>query len=399
MRLDPGVRRHRSDRAMLLLFGNVFTMAAASVPYAPPGSATVRDPTLRWALSRMHRQSVNVDGLGDVETCFYRTRPAAADKKPTVLFFHGGDSTCLEWSSVIEKMEADGVDCVAVDWWTGGWTERAPITAAIEDGAAPWDAIRKHLHAFWQQNLGGEPVHVVGTSMGGAVAIDFATSHPEAVAKLVLIDAGGESYAAPPPAVGSFLAPFCPSVLRLLAGAFNAAAKLPIGYAEEAYVQSLHRSVVIGLGPQPLSMIHDGLGPQPVCRRVTLDDRAWSLLAWSRPRSHLTDAHALMASHGLLSPSLAFSHGRPRSHGLPWPSLTFSRLLSPSLTDAHALVSRVRTATRMGGWRRTWRTYAAAVTSCASGPSASAACPSPRWSCGGLGGRRPGARSTGRERL
>ena len=57
----------------------------------------------------------------------------------------------------------------------------------------------------------------MGTSMGGAVAIDFARAHPEAVSRLVLVDSGGESYAAPPPVVGSLLAPICPVVLRALA--------------------------------------------------------------------------------------------------------------------------------------------------------------------------------------
>tara|TARA_B100000780_G_scaffold207815_1_gene148074 strand:- start:69 stop:212 length:144 start_codon:yes stop_codon:yes gene_type:complete len=35
---------------------------------------------------------------------------------------------------------------------------------------------------------------LVGASLGGAVALDFATTHPEAVSKLILIDAGGESF-------------------------------------------------------------------------------------------------------------------------------------------------------------------------------------------------------------
>ena len=49
-------------------------------------------------------------------------------------------------------------------------------------------------------------VILVGASLGGAVAIDFASTHPEAVRKLVLVDAGGESYKAPAPAVVAALA-------------------------------------------------------------------------------------------------------------------------------------------------------------------------------------------------
>ena len=33
------------------------------------------------------------------------------------------------------------------------------------------------------------PMVVAGVSLGGAVALDFAVSHPEAVEKLVLVDA------------------------------------------------------------------------------------------------------------------------------------------------------------------------------------------------------------------
>jgi pimeloyl-ACP methyl ester carboxylesterase len=65
----------------------------------------------------------------------------------------------------------------------------------------PWTLLIQHLHAFWEQQLARRPVVLVGASLGGAVAIDFATTHPEAVRKLVLIDAGGESYKAPPPDV------------------------------------------------------------------------------------------------------------------------------------------------------------------------------------------------------
>jgi pimeloyl-ACP methyl ester carboxylesterase len=45
---------------------------------------------------------------------------------------------------------------------------------------------------------------LVGASMGGATAIDFALAYPEAVAKLVLIDSAGFTK---PPATGKFMFP------------------------------------------------------------------------------------------------------------------------------------------------------------------------------------------------
>ena len=207
-------------------------VASASTPFDPPGASRVMDEEAQWAFARLRRTSVSVPGVGNVDTTFYSA--GAPSDAATVLYLHGGDSTCLEWKSVIRRA-APALNCVAVDWWTGGWTARSPITAAVNAGAAPWDCIRAHLHAFWREQLGGKPIHLVGTSMGGAVALDFATSHPEAVAKLVLVDAGGESYAAPPPLVGKLLAPFCPTVLRALAWS------LPHFGGDAGYLASLHR--------------------------------------------------------------------------------------------------------------------------------------------------------------
>ena len=50
-------------------------------------------------------------------------------------------------------------------------------------------AKREHLYAFWKQVLGGKPMIIGGASLGGGIAMDFATAYPEAVEKLVLIDA------------------------------------------------------------------------------------------------------------------------------------------------------------------------------------------------------------------
>lgn len=219
----------------------LMSAAAASISFSPPGSAgIVENQDASWAFQRLRSVPVSVPGVGEVSTSFFSQRSVAASDEPTtVLFLHGGDSTCVEWAQAVRRLTANdalNINCVAPDWWTGGWTARAPITAAVEGGALPWDCIREHLHAFWQSELGGRPVLLVGTSMGGAVALDFATSHPEAVSKMVLIDAGGESYAAPPPLVGKFLAPFCPNILRLLAWV------LPRVGGEAGLLASLHRN-------------------------------------------------------------------------------------------------------------------------------------------------------------
>jgi pimeloyl-ACP methyl ester carboxylesterase len=113
-----------------------------------------------------------------------------------VLFLHGADSNALEWRHVMRSLEKD-YDCCALDWWSGGFTEREQITTMLQkqDQPQPWLPVREHIRAFWEQEI-AEPVILVGTSLGGAVALDFAAAHPEAVRALVLVDAGGQSYKA-----------------------------------------------------------------------------------------------------------------------------------------------------------------------------------------------------------
>ena len=95
-----------------------------------------------------------------------------------------------------------------MDWWTGGFTDRMPILERLQSdpSATPWELVREQQYAFWQQTCGGRPAIVLGASLGGAPAMDFAIAHPEAVAGLVLMDSGGHSYAQPPPFLTSALA-------------------------------------------------------------------------------------------------------------------------------------------------------------------------------------------------
>lgn len=101
---------------------------------------------------------------------------------PPILLLHGFDSSVLEFRRLLPLL-AQRTQVWAVDLLGFGFTERpsVEITAA---------AIREHLYAFWQAKI-QEPIILVGASMGGAAAIDFALAFPEAVQKLVLIDSAG----------------------------------------------------------------------------------------------------------------------------------------------------------------------------------------------------------------
>jgi len=75
----------------------------------------------------------------------------------------------------------------AIDLVGWGFSDASPF-AADRDEPLPPAAKRAHLLSFWREQLGSRPMLLVGASLGGAVALDFAVEHPEAVAGLALID-------------------------------------------------------------------------------------------------------------------------------------------------------------------------------------------------------------------
>ncbi|VEP17637.1 Alpha/beta hydrolase fold protein [Hyella patelloides LEGE 07179] len=122
---------------------------------------------------------------------FYRAIATAYTKlgitglTPPILLLHGFDSSLLEFRRLIPLLAAKR-ETWAVDLLGSGFTERLPNISYNPH------SIKEHLYSFWH-SLINRPVILVGVSMGGATAIDFTLSYPEAVAKLVLINSVGYS--------------------------------------------------------------------------------------------------------------------------------------------------------------------------------------------------------------
>lgn len=113
-----------------------------------------------------------------------------------ILLLHGFDSSVFEFRRLLPKLAAHH-DTWMVDLLGFGFTDR-PVNTPFSP-----EAIKTHLYDFWKAKI-DQPVILVGASMGGAAAIDFALTYPDAVAKLVLLDSAG--FAAGP-AIGKFLIP------------------------------------------------------------------------------------------------------------------------------------------------------------------------------------------------
>ncbi len=113
-----------------------------------------------------------------------------------ILLLHGFDSSVLEFRRLFPLL-ADQQATWIVDLLGFGFTERS-----IDIPISPL-TIKTHLYEVWK-TLINQPVILVGASMGGAVAIDFTATYPEAVHKLVLIDSAGLING---PAIGKYLVP------------------------------------------------------------------------------------------------------------------------------------------------------------------------------------------------
>ncbi len=100
-----------------------------------------------------------------------------------ILLLHGFDSSLLEWRRLLPQLSVYRSTWV-IDLLGFGFSDRPPGSFYT-----PF-AIKDHLYSTWK-HLIGQPVILVGASMGGAVAIDFCLTYPNVVQKLVLIDSAG----------------------------------------------------------------------------------------------------------------------------------------------------------------------------------------------------------------
>ncbi|BAZ00561.1 alpha/beta hydrolase fold protein [Tolypothrix tenuis PCC 7101] len=100
-----------------------------------------------------------------------------------ILLIHGFDSSVLEFRRLLPLLAAEN-ETWAVDLLGFGFTERL---SGINYSPT---AIKTHIYYFWK-TLINQPVILLGASMGGAAAIDFTLTYPEAVKKLVLMDSAG----------------------------------------------------------------------------------------------------------------------------------------------------------------------------------------------------------------
>lgn len=171
---------------------------------------------------------------------------------PPIVLLHGFDSSIFEFRRLLPLLAAQH-QTWAIDLLGFGFTDRL--------SGIPFSptAIKTHLYESWKTLL-GQPMILVGASMGGAAAIDFALNYPEAVEQLVLIDSAGFTAGA---ALGKYLFP-------------------PLGYLATAFLRNLNvrQSISRKAYHDPVYASPDALR----CAALHLERTGWqqALIAFTR---------------------------------------------------------------------------------------------------------------------
>ncbi len=148
-----------------------------------PGIEARKDKGMRREilLERViHRMGVPVE-LKSVQAREFKTSYLATGAGKPVLLIHGGDAGagCLRWYPVIGPLSVR-------------FQVIAPDLIGYGEFVQPWAAYDRPFFSHWLKDfldaLDLRRVHLVGHSVGGAIALQFALDHPEYLERLVLVN-------------------------------------------------------------------------------------------------------------------------------------------------------------------------------------------------------------------
>jgi len=160
------------------------TLNVMEAHFLPVDANRLTEPTSIAIAQRIQRREI-LTSLSStaIATAYVPWGPEQPAAQPPVMLLHGFDSSVFEFRR-LQPLLATRYSTWNVDLLGFGFTDRpaaVPFTPT---------AIKTHLYDTWK-TLIGQPMVLVGASMGGAAAIDFALTYPEAVHQLVLIDGAG----------------------------------------------------------------------------------------------------------------------------------------------------------------------------------------------------------------
>lgn len=179
---------------LLALAGGALTGVAPALALAGVAAALYRWPlaATRSVLRRMlllsgaSERTVDVDGL---PVRYFEAIPRNGGEETTFVLVHGLGDSAETWALVMPALAGEG-RVLAPDLAGFGRT-RMP-----REGMR-FSALTKYLAGFLDA-IGVERAVLVGNSLGGAVILRYAATHPDRVAGLFLLDSGGLLDGVPP---------------------------------------------------------------------------------------------------------------------------------------------------------------------------------------------------------
>ncbi|KAK9060096.1 hypothetical protein SSX86_020800 [Deinandra increscens subsp. villosa] len=141
----------------------------------------IEDPFARKLVSRIEMLPVELS-VSKNQIMTSCVKPKVQDQDNPLVLLHGFDSSCLEWRYTLPLLEQSGFETWAIDILGWGFSNLETLPPCNVESK------RDHLYQFWKSYI-KRPMLLVGPSLGAAAAVDFAINHPEAVDKLILINA------------------------------------------------------------------------------------------------------------------------------------------------------------------------------------------------------------------
>lgn len=200
---------------------------------------------------------------------------------PVVVLVHGLSTPLFLWDPTVPALVEAGFRVLRYDLFGRGFSDR-PHTAS------KLPLFREQLlHLLDALGL-TEPANIIGTSMGGMIAVDFCDQHPDRVHKLALIDPAGYPAKATPGVIMLFLPGLGEAVMALngdklilngLPHDFLHPGRYP-DYVEQYKAQLPYKGFKRSLLSTIRNMPFNG-AMAPVYERVGQQDRP-KLLIWGR---------------------------------------------------------------------------------------------------------------------
>jgi 2-hydroxymuconate-semialdehyde hydrolase len=128
---------------------------------------------------------------GDYETYFYR---AGIGNSKAILFIHGSGPGATAWSNwqyALPFFNEKGFDCIAPDLIGFGMSEHP---SPLPKGIRPWMRLWVNQLKFLLDALEVKCVHLVGNSLGGAIALHLLAEVSERIDQVVLMGPVGAPF-------------------------------------------------------------------------------------------------------------------------------------------------------------------------------------------------------------